>query len=309
MFFESLAFGFLAPVMFFKFADVLYSGGKKIAESYSKPKIQIVCEDSFEPEGIAEIENKWLEDRAETSQKTTKTSKPKNLVDIAYKKPEFQRLNKHDELIIKWTDYYNARMNPPVKLEYKAAKAMMCTESANFPDAFAHDPMQMANKGDMGLDLLRSRGDNLDILDTDFSEFAGIEHTPNVNGKWDYTNSRMTPELSIKGGLAFLFSKAITPAYRDAEKGEVLEYSIVRGDNPSVIGKKLGTTSRVIIKYNPGLNPNNLQIGQKIRYRKAKLEKYAADWKDWRSAVMSYNGGGSRNHGKNFDFWMSQFDK
>lgn len=235
-------------------------------------------------------------------------------VDISFKNPKYARLNKHDELIVKWTDYYNSSINPPTPLPYKTAKAMMCTETgeAQFENnAFAFDPMQIANYGDCGLDIVRDKRDNIPLLRTDFSEFQGIRHTPRVNGKWNYSNSNMTPELSIKGGLAFLFSKAITPGTHNVDESQPLQdYQIKKGDTSlGKIAINLKTTPQSLMAHNPRLNPVKMHVGDKLIYVPAHIETYAAKWKAWRDAVMSYNGGGSDRHGPHFDFWINELEK
>jgi len=42
-------------------------------------------------------------------------------------------------------------------------------------------------------------------------------------------------------------------------------YTVAAGDTPSKIARKFGTSVDAILAENPGLEPNRLRVGQKIR--------------------------------------------
>lgn len=56
------------------------------------------------------------------------------------------------------------------------------------------------------------------------------------------------------------------------ESGSGSKYSVVAGDEPSVIAKKLGLTEDTIVALNPGVNWYNLNIGQKLNTDTSKLK-------------------------------------
>jgi LysM repeat protein len=56
----------------------------------------------------------------------------------------------------------------------------------------------------------------------------------------------------------------IVPSPLPPEPASVREYTVAPGDSFYSIGKKLGVTSAAIAKANPGVDPNRLQIGQKL---------------------------------------------
>ena len=60
---------------------------------------------------------------------------------------------------------------------------------------------------------------------------------------------------------------ATTPS-GDGASGKT--YTVVKGDTPSKIAAKTGTTATALMAANPGLNPNKMAIGQKINLPAAK---------------------------------------
>lgn len=52
-------------------------------------------------------------------------------------------------------------------------------------------------------------------------------------------------------------SAAPAPAY--------IEYTVVRGDLLNAIARRFNTTNDAIVALNPGINPDNLQVGQILR--------------------------------------------
>jgi LysM repeat protein len=59
--------------------------------------------------------------------------------------------------------------------------------------------------------------------------------------------------------------KAAGEARAPAEPGSEATYAIKSGDTLERIAKKYGTTSDVLIKANPGIDPRRLKIDQKIK--------------------------------------------
>jgi hypothetical protein len=177
------------------------------------------------------------------------------------------------------------------------------------------DPMQIANQGDYGLDVLANGLEN-SYLVGDFSCLKGKTHTPRgfktvkvrvgkgkdariverKVGFWDESQSNMTREESFYGGIGFLLHKRADYATRTVESGDIGEYVIQKGDSFAGIAGKLGTTTAVLLKYNPDAKPDRLKIGQKVKYRQARTEAYIAGWKNLDEAVRLYNGGGDAEY-------------
>ena len=96
----------------------------------------------------------------------------------------------------------------------------------------------------------------------------------------------MDAETSIHGGTGWLFHKAAI--YEFVERGDVLEYTVKPGDSFWKIAKEQGTSIGTLKKYNLKIVPEKLQIGQKLRFRKAKPQ--IVSWYSWKDAVARYNG-------------------
>lgn len=176
-------------------------------------------------------------------------------------------------------------------------KAKIFVEAGSPADrkgAFSHDPMQIANSGDSALEGLVNSDENLDLIG-DFSFLKGISATPRKDGKWDYSNSQMTPEKSIYGGIGWLIHYMADVRFRTVEEGDVLTYTIQSGDSFSKIAPQLGTTTNVLRKYNQ-VDPKKLREGQVVSYRKARTERYIHGWESAEHGIRRYNGGGDPNY-------------
>lgn len=136
--------------------------------------------------------------------------------------PGFEYADQYDELILKYTDFWNDEFegfSGYEKLDANLVKSMVCQESGGHRDAFLHDPMQIANEGDFGLHVLRD-GSESGIPADGYPELKGILETPRRNSRWDYSGSKMSPELSIKFGIRWLVHKA----RRFNSKGETIGF-------------------------------------------------------------------------------------
>jgi hypothetical protein len=140
-----------------------------------------------------------------------------------YESPQFQQ---HDRTIIAATSRWNrefSHLTGYTPLESNFVKALMLVESGGMPNAWANDPMQLANQGDTGLDdLVRTDGAH---LIPGYRELALVEKTPRKNGHWAYEDvapeHRITPELSITFGMRYLFQKAMKFDYSPKQGARV----------------------------------------------------------------------------------------
>ena len=80
-------------------------------------------------------------------------------------------------------------------------------------------------------------------------------------------NSRYTPEsLDEEDEIYGEEEKIIEEEKRiAAEQAAIRYYTVKSGDSLSVIARKQGKSLNAILKLNPGIDPNKLRIGQKIR--------------------------------------------
>ena len=209
---------------------------------------------------------------------------------------QYSFANVYDECIRTNLAYFESKHG--VAPDSNLVKAIIIEETGSkaFREtAFVHDPMQIANEGDYALRVL-SDGEESTKLIGNFSILKDKKNTPRKEGKWDYSKSNLSAQDSIFGGIGWLFSKAAIYGSRSLEEGEIDSYVIKKGDSLSKIAQKEGTTVQVLEKYNPGIEPRSLKIGQSINVRKAKRENFIKGWKSWDEAVQGYNGSGNPNY-------------
>jgi len=198
-------------------------------------------------------------------------------------------LNVYTPVIKETVSYFNKRHN--IDLDSDLIKAVIAVESGGSKEAFEHDPMQIANKGDFALDVLANEEEYTKFIG-DFSRLKGKTKTPWDREKkcWNYSNSNMTAEDSIYGGVGWLLNKAAIII----EEGPVTKYTVHKGDSLWKIARDHGSTLETLKKYNSGINYDELKLGQGINFRKARVG--FAQKIDWEEAVRRYNGGGDPNY-------------
>ena len=217
-------------------------------------------------------------DKSEGTLVSVVTGKPvensKSRVNIS-RVNEYSYLDVYDNIIKQDVDDYNRRLNPASPLEYNLIKAMIAVEAGSIAErerAFRKDPMQLTDNPDT-ITILLKKGEFSYIID-DFSFLQGKNR------------ENMDAETSIHGGTGWLFHKAAI--YEFVERGDVLEYTVKPGDSFWKIAKEQGTSIGTLKKYNLKIVPEKLQIGQKLRFRKAKPQ--IVSWYSWKDAVARYNG-------------------
>lgn len=199
---------------------------------------------------------------------------------------------------------YNDRLKPDVPLDPKWVQAMMLVETKDVnSDARKFDPLQVANRGDPALKALKSGTEHTDLITTtEFREaLKQKKQTPRKGKKWDYSAlkpaERMDASTGIEAAIAWLFSKAAQASEITEEAGDELEYTVKNGDTYGKIAPKLGTTVETLMKYNT-VKPNQLKVGDKLKYKKATKKWKITSWKAWEDAIKAYNGGGDPDYFK-----------
>lgn len=221
--------------------------------------------------------------------KTPNKEKPIDYQDLSY-------LNIYDSIIERTLDYFNKRHN--FKIDPNLIKAKIKREAGSVKErenSFKYDPMQISTaERNCALEILANEGEHTDLIG-DFRILKGKKKPvwDDKNKCWDYSKTGMNAELSIYGGVGWLLHKAAIYDTRVVEEGEIYLYEIKKGDNLFKIAKENGSTTETLVKYNPGLDPANLQIGQKIKFKKAEQEYYIKGLKNLEIAVEGYNGGGT----------------
>jgi LysM repeat protein len=164
-------------------------------------------------------------------------------------------------------------------------KAVLWVESGGpSSPAWTTRPMQIGNAGDAGYAVLK----------------GGKEAAPLVMSealKKDIkTGSISTPALNVRAGIAYALTRLAKSEIRsvdDPADAKVYQHTAVKGDSPSSIAKQVGSTLEVIRELNPGAL--NLQIGQKLKYRKASMQRVLIGWHPLTTAnlALRYNAGDS----------------
>ena len=199
----------------------------------------------------------------------------------------------------------NQRLSPPVELDPDIVSAMVAVETSKGTDAREYDPMQVANEGDYALGVLQSGQEHTDlIVDDDLSRALKDKKTTpwkkdkskKRGGYWDYSarsdKDRMDASTSVKAGVAWLFHKAAKYEFVTTEEGELLEYTVQSGDIASRLASKLGTTLKVLEKYNKGKDLTKIHPNDELKYKKATQQWKITGWRSWDDAIVAYNGGG-----------------
>lgn len=229
-----------------------------------------------------------------------------NLPDSIINDPRFRpsltdpRWNEYDGTIKEQVASYNQKFakTPEFKLlDWRYVKAMVWTEVLAGPKGdpiqWSKYPLQIGRfSADAGYSVVKSGGENSDLITT--SELR------------TQIQSDVTGKNNIKAGIAYLYTIAIRGkvSYREVvENPLVLTYTIEKGDTIDKLVKKLGTTRENIIK-NSKLNEadiGKLSQGQIISYQKSHSERFIAGWRDWKTAIKDYNGGGDPDYMNKLD--------
>jgi len=223
----------------------------------------------------------------------------------------------HDERIQHWVAHYYDQLadhfpdlehvnsdDPFYHAMYKnhlsrIVKSMVYEETREHPEANEHDPMQIANEGDHGLNVLQNDGiyEMLGVANM-AGEFAKSKHTPRINGTWDYGgDSVMDSDRSIRGGVLFLLYKLFHYEEIDVREDAQVNYTVLRGDNPSTIAMNSGSTVKIILE-DTGIDARKLKIGQTLSFSKGRKGFAITHADTLKQAVEEYNGGGDPTYKK-----------
>ena len=111
----------------------------------------------------------------------------------------------------------------------------------------------------MRVDILSSREDRRADGIVDSEE----ESTPEESVEAD---REVAPEV-VSRPAETLSTTQTTPVAEAAESTEEVWYTVVDGDLVGSIARRYGTSTARIVELNPGLNPDRISIGDRIRVR------------------------------------------
>lgn len=224
----------------------------------------------------------------------------KDSLDKARDNPRFFEL---DKTIIDTVNTYNKHLSntPNYKpLDWKLIKAMILAESTSFEtNAWRTRPLQIGNSGDPGLrSLLEGNEGGYLIIPPAWQ-----------NGRLTISSALNNQTDNIRAGVGYLLMKAANRDIRRIEdpKGEILETSVTPTLNSAwKIAQAFGTTVDSLKEVNAKkkIYINNLQINQKIYYRKSSMRKVITGWKkiDKNTVYNLYNKNKKSNYSEKIDY-------
>src|SRR5262249_36248304 len=199
---------------------------------------------------------------------------------------------KHDETIKKTVQAFNERFKatPGFKaLDWRWVKAMAWQETGANSKEWDTKTLQIGNKGDPGLSVVKG-GNNAD-------EREKVKAVVPKDLQDALAKEKMTAELNIRAGVAYLFYVAARPRLKlvtvDDDKTP-RTYTLQANEFPSTVAGKLKTTKDVIMK-DSGLTDESVRKLPKnytIKYHLAHTEYQIQGWDAWENAIKNYNGGG-----------------
>jgi LysM repeat protein len=183
-------------------------------------------------------------------------------------------------------DGYNLRFKTVAgykQVDRKWGKAIVWVESGGpSSDMWNTRPMQIGNKSDKAYAVLKTGGEGSSVIMS--PTLASEIKTGDIND----------PKLNIRAGLACLFTRMAkfdSASVEDQKDKTEYTYTVLAGDNLSVIAKRVGTTVDNLQKMNPGVR--TLQPKQVLKYKKASVQLVISGWRTWDSATIAerYNVG------------------
>jgi hypothetical protein len=192
---------------------------------------------------------------------------------------------------------YNRRFagTPGYKnVDWKLFKAMLWVESGGPKNgAWMTRPMQIGNRGDPGYSTLKRQQEGADLI---------MSAAPKKRLEAESIN---TPGLNVSAGIAYAFTKLLLSRFDSVytSSSPVPETYIVQSnDNFDRIAKKVGSTTEVLQKLNSSLKV--LHAGDKVLYRKARIERVIVSWRNFTPANLAtyYNGGGDACYAQKIEY-------
>jgi hypothetical protein len=180
--------------------------------------------------------------------------------------------DQYDDLLKREIVQYNNRFKGTpgyLMVDWQLFKAILFVESggpAHPSNAWNTRAFQIGNKGDPGLDALRSGEEaSLLVMDTQLME--------DIKGDVD------RPELNIRAGIAYIFTRmALTELVAEVQDTTIYSYTCTPTDRTMWdIANDLGTTADELLARNG--NDSIIKPGRVLKYRKVKNVRKIAGWR------------------------------
>lgn len=170
-------------------------------------------------------------------------------------------------------------------------KAILWVETGAENPAWKMRPMQIGNLGDAGMD---------DLL----SERGRVIVPPTMWHSFSRGAIRTNPTINIRAGIGYLILRASHFNWQSVPDADtkVYEVAVKPGDTLDKIAHSNHTTQEVLRQMNT--NIAILNIGQKLRYRKAKMRQMVTkiDLITLSFIASKYNGGGDPLYLKKLEY-------
>jgi hypothetical protein len=136
--------------------------------------------------------------------------------------------------------------------------------------------MQIGNPGDPGLAALLSGKEGGELI-----------MPPQIASGLTLQNAVVQPDKNIQAGVGYLLMRAANYAFVNAEDttDPVHDYIVTPGDSLAAIATRNGSTTAELQALNP--NAHVLHPGQKIKIRKAKIQKTITEVKTLDNATVA----------------------
>jgi LysM repeat protein len=210
--------------------------------------------------------------------------------------------DEYDSLIQSEVKDYNRRLaaTPHFKmLDWKVFKAIVWAESCGpATAAWTMRPMQIGNLKDKGYPCLRNGEETAPLIMSD-------------KLKEDIKGDINQPQLNIRAGIAYALVRLTTSAIKsvdDPKDTTIYEHVVEKGASFDRIAPQVDTTVASLQKLNP--TAKVLKIGQKIKYRKASMQRVITGWRALTTANLAtrYNVG-DPHYMEKLDYVLSLFPK
>lgn len=207
-----------------------------------------------------------------------------------------KRWDEYDALIkAQVADYAKRFKALENKVDWKIIKAMVWTESGGITSPqWKARTMQIGNSGDPAYAVLKDAQEGSDLVMS--AELKLAIKTESID----------KPELNIKAGMAYLYTKMVKTLFQsvlDTKDSKPYEYTVVAGDSLDKIAKKVGTTVDELRASNPG-STGIIRAGQKLKYRKAAIIRVITGWREFTVDTIAdaYNGGGDSTYAEKLTY-------
>lgn len=180
--------------------------------------------------------------------------------------------------------------------DWRFIKSMLWVESGAGNEQWRIKPMQIGVAGDPGLKAFLSGEEGGELI-----------LPPLWRGRLTMDSARTMPAHNIRAGIGYLLMRMAYFEYQEVPSSDpaILETSVKKGDSLSRIAQQQGTTVGMLQRMNA--NSAVLQLGQKLIFRKASIQRVITGWRPLTSqlALTRYNGEGDPNYARKLDHAMA----